>query len=570
MHSREKVLESIRTNTEVSVLIVGAGINGVGAFRDLGLQGIDVLLIEKGDFSSGTSAATSHKAHGGLRYLENGEFRLVRESVQERNLLVRNAPHLVSPSPTTIPIFKLFSGLFNAPFRFLGFRTRPQERGALLIKLGLLFYDAYSRQQARKLGANIIPTHSFHSREKSLKLFPLLNPTICCTATTYDASVILPERLCVEMINDTDAVNQNARAVNYVTLIQAEGENVLVRDEISGECLTLRPKIMVNATGPWIDNTNHRMGKLTRMIGGTKGSHIVLDNPHLFSGICGNEFYFENSDGRMVLIYPLVDKVLVGATDIPYGDPDKAICSDEEIDYFLNMVGKVFPSIRIDRSQIVYHYSGVRPLPSTNTDTPEEVSRDHRIQHIAPDSRLKFPVYCLVGGKWTTFRAFVGQLSDMVLAELNIKRCINTQHIPIGGGRDYPSSAEAYQTWLTDQYLKTGVDFDRLETLFKRYGTYASEIAAFICQGEDRKLCHLASYSSREVVFLAFNEQIVHLVDLLLRRTPLAMLGQAKMESICELADILGDVFGWSPEECQAEIAYTCQYLSERHGVKVN
>jgi glycerol-3-phosphate dehydrogenase len=570
MHSRKKILESIRTNSEVTVLIVGAGINGVGAFRDLGLQGVDVLLIDKGDYSSGTSAATSHKAHGGLRYLENGEFRLVRESVQERNLLVRNAPHLVKPSPTTIPVFKLFSGLFNAPFKFIGYRGRPQERGALLIKLGLIFYDVYSRQQARKFGANPIPSHSFQSREKSLNLFPLLNPTIRCTATTYDAAVVLPERLCVEMINDTQAVNQNARAVNYVTLIEAEGGNVLVRDEVSGECFPIRPKIVVNATGPWIDNTNQRMGKTTRMIGGTKGSHIVLDNPQLFSGIRGNEFYFENSDGRMVLIYPLVDKVLVGATDLPHGDPDQAICSGEEIDYFLNMVGKVFPSVRLDRSQIIYHYSGVRPLPTAKTGVPEDVSRDHSIQHIPKDSGLKFPVYCLVGGKWTTFRAFVEQLSDSVLAELNMKRSISTHHIAIGGGKDYPSSAEAYRTWLTDQEIKTGLAIDRLKALFKRYGTYASEVAAYICQGEDRNMDWLSGYSRREVVFLSTNEQIVHLVDLLVRRTPLAMLGQVKMESIFELVDLLGEVYGWSLDECQAETAYTCQYLTERHGMTLN
>src|SRR5512145_3563699 len=118
--SRQEILKQLRQKPNVTVLIVGAGINGVGTFRDLALQGVDVLLIDRGDFCSGASAASSHMAHGGIRYLENGEFRLVREAVRERNRMIQNAPHIVAPLPTTIPMFKYFSGLFNAPLKFLG------------------------------------------------------------------------------------------------------------------------------------------------------------------------------------------------------------------------------------------------------------------------------------------------------------------------------------------------------------------------------------------------------------------------------------------------------------------
>jgi glycerol-3-phosphate dehydrogenase len=117
--NRADMIANARNNPQVSVLIVGAGINGIGAFRDLALNGVEVLLVDRGDFCSGASAASSHMAHGGIRYLENGEFRLVREAVQERNRMIRNAPHIVQPLPTTIPIFKVFSGLFNAPLKFM-------------------------------------------------------------------------------------------------------------------------------------------------------------------------------------------------------------------------------------------------------------------------------------------------------------------------------------------------------------------------------------------------------------------------------------------------------------------
>ena len=148
--NRSEVFASLKENPEVSVLIIGGGINGIGTFRDLALNGVDVLLVERGDFCSGASSASSHMAHGGIRYLENGEFRLVREAVQERNRLLQNAPHIVKPLPTTIPIFKQFSGLLNAPLKFFGMLDKPSERGSVVIKIGLMLYDAYSRAQRRR------------------------------------------------------------------------------------------------------------------------------------------------------------------------------------------------------------------------------------------------------------------------------------------------------------------------------------------------------------------------------------------------------------------------------------
>src|SRR5678809_1017537 len=141
--NRNEIFLALKNKPKISVLIVGGGINGIGTFRDLALNGVDVLLVEKSDFCSGASSASSHMAHGGIRYLENGEFRLVREAVQERNRLLQNAPHVVKPLPTTIPIFKRFSGLLNAPAKFFKLLDKPSERGSLVIRIGLMMYDAY-------------------------------------------------------------------------------------------------------------------------------------------------------------------------------------------------------------------------------------------------------------------------------------------------------------------------------------------------------------------------------------------------------------------------------------------
>ena len=142
--NREATIEHFMKSPKVTVLIVGAGVNGIGTFRDLALQGVDVLMVDKGDYCSGASSASSHMVHGGIRYLENGEFSLVREAVQERNILIENAPHLVKPLPTVFPIFKIFSGLLNAPFKFLGLLDKPSERGAIVIKIGMTFYDMFT------------------------------------------------------------------------------------------------------------------------------------------------------------------------------------------------------------------------------------------------------------------------------------------------------------------------------------------------------------------------------------------------------------------------------------------
>src|SRR5919197_4520048 len=145
--NRNEIFTALKNKASVSVLIVGGGINGIGTFRDLALQGVDVLLVDKGDFCNGASAGSSHMLHGGIRYLENGEFRLVREAVHERNRLLQNAPHVVKPLPTAIPIFKRFSGLLNAPLKFFGMLDKPFDRGSFIIKLGLMIYDAFTGRQ---------------------------------------------------------------------------------------------------------------------------------------------------------------------------------------------------------------------------------------------------------------------------------------------------------------------------------------------------------------------------------------------------------------------------------------
>jgi glycerol-3-phosphate dehydrogenase len=220
--SERASVQKLRTRRHAQVLIIGGGINGVGTFRDLALQGVDVALVERGDYCQGASGASSHMIHGGIRYLENGEFRLVQESVVERNRLLRIAPHYVKPLQTTIPIFSTFSGVLAAPLRFLTHKQqgRPKERGAFLIKLGLSMYDFFSRD------GGTVPRHEFRGRQRALAELPRLHPDIKYTATYFDASVHNPERLTLDVLQDGEkagAGGRNARASNYVSLVSMTG-----------------------------------------------------------------------------------------------------------------------------------------------------------------------------------------------------------------------------------------------------------------------------------------------------------------------------------------------------------
>lgn len=561
--NREEVLSWLRQSPAVDVLIIGGGINGIGALRDLGLQGADVLLVERGDFCSGASAASSHMVHGGIRYLENGEFRLVREAVQERNRLIQNAPHYVTPLPTVIPLFKWFSGLFNSAFKFLGWLEKPAERGAVVIKAGLIMYDAYTGKQ----GA--VPRHRLIMRRKSLAQFPDLNPRIIGTAHYYDGSMPSPERICIDLLADVVRDSAQARFVNYVGAVGGEGETVRLRDELSGETFTLRPQIVINAAGPWIDLTNQALGRESRLMGGTKGSHLVLDHPQLRQAIGDNEFFFENKDGRITLIFPLLDKVIVGTSDIFIDHPDDARCTEAEVDYFLDMIDVVFPAIELSREHIVFRFSGVRPLPAANAKTAGQVSRDHSIEVIEAGAALRYPILSLVGGKWTTFRAFAEQVTDVTLARLGRQRRQSTANLPIGGGRDYPSTASDRSRWCATVAAATGLPAERLALLLGRYGTRAADVAAFIAAGADAPLAAAPDFSRREIAYLVTHEMVGRLDDVLLRRTLLGMLGQTTPSLVVELAATAGEAAGWAEARQQAEIERTRHIFADRHGVEL-
>jgi glycerol-3-phosphate dehydrogenase len=383
--SRESMLADLRANPKVQVIVIGGGINGISTFRELALQGVRVLLVDRGDFCGACSSAPSRMIHGGLRYLENGEIGLVRESLRERDLLLRNAPHFVRPLPTTVPIHHVFSGLLNSAFNLLRLRSKPAERGALAVKAGLILYDTLVGSR------RLLPKHTFRGRKKSEALWPDLPPTVRFTATYYDAWISHPERLGIELVQDGLGANPEAIAINHVGVTGRDGTRIALKDALTGDEVAVEADLIVNATGAWLDETNSIISpegeRSAPLVGGTKGSHLILDHPELLRALNGHMVYFENVDGRVCIVFPYLGRVLLGSTDIRIDTPGAVRCEDDEVDYVLKSLSYVFPDIAVRPEQIVYRYRRRCPGPSQDGATGRNAGPADRGWRVLPAGR---------------------------------------------------------------------------------------------------------------------------------------------------------------------------------------
>jgi glycerol-3-phosphate dehydrogenase len=549
---------------EVDVVILGAGINGAGLFRDLCAQGVTCLIVDKGDFGSGTSAAPSRLIHGGLKYLETGEFGLVAQSTLERNLLLKNAPHCVSPLPTIIPIFSWTKGIWAALRTLFGSKSAPRSRGAILIKIGLAIYDYYGSRN------RVMPRHRMVGRRRALKEIPALTKSIVATGTYYDAKISQPERLVFELVSDGLEANARSAALNYTSLVSTSEGVLTFKPEQAGASFSVRPKLVINAAGPWIDHVNGLLGAPSKLIGGTKGSHILLRHDPLVKSLAGQMIYFEADDGRICLVYDYLGLALIGSTDIPADNPDTVHCDPKEIDYLLESVRTLLPGLSFDREQIVYAYSGIRPLPASNASIPGLISRDHSAPVSEPAGSRPFAIISLVGGKWTTFRGFAEEVADMVLKRLGRSRIVSTRALPIGGGKNYPTDARSRADWLSDGQSASGVDKVRLDELLSRYGTKAAEVAGHEAKtGDKGERLGARAYSGSEIDYIARNELVVHLTDIVMRRTPLAITASLNKTDLETIAAIAGEAFGWDAQRISDEIQSAVETLAEKNRLQL-
>jgi glycerol-3-phosphate dehydrogenase len=372
------------------VVIIGAGINGAGIARDAAMRGLKVLLIEKGEPGEGTTVASTRLIHGGLRYLEHFEFGLVHESLREREILLRIAPHLVRPLAIAIPIYK------------------QSKRGWLTIRAGMILYDLLSWGKS-------LPRHRMLSRAETLNRWAGLNPDgLIGSALYYDAQVEFPERLVMDNVLSAREFGAEVLTHTRVTKLVVEDGKVSGVEFVREEGQFAEASVVINAAGPWIDQVLERVVvKSPKLIGGTKGSHIVVPP---FPGAPANAIYLEaRSDGRPIFIIPWNKLYLIGTTDVRFeGDPDDVRCEPWEIDYLLSETNLALPGAHLTRDSIVDTYSGVRPLPVTNDKDEQSITRRHFIrQHPQLPNLLS-----IVGGKLTTYRSLAEECVDLIFQKL--------------------------------------------------------------------------------------------------------------------------------------------------------
>tara|TARA_R110001592_G_scaffold41995_2_gene136625 strand:- start:294 stop:1604 length:1311 start_codon:yes stop_codon:yes gene_type:complete len=435
-----------------------------------------------------------------------------------------------------------------------------------MIKIGLMLYDWLSRK------SRSMPAHKFVSGRKLRAMSPSITPDARFGAIYYDAWVKYPERLGVEMILDTEADCPDARAFSYVGVEKVDGADIHWRDRLTGEAGAITPDLVVNATGAWVDFTNQALAgdqanNTPRFVRGTKGSHLMIRNAQLANALGDQMVYYENADGRICIAFNYLGVSLVGSTDILIDDPELARCEASEKDYMLSALRFVFPDIDVARDDIVHVFTGVRPLPVSDADATGRISRDHSHREQEPDEERTFPVISLIGGKWTTFRVFGEEITDVVLKRLGRKRRCRTTDLCIGGGRDFPPVGKDQQRWLDTVLGDLTMDRQVFERLVERYGSRAVDVARF-CQAEkDAPLNAVPTYSQREIEFLIRNENVRSLSDIVLRRTAIGLEGGISQNLIDEIGDLMATVLGWSNADLDRHKSLLTDEMGKKHSI---
>ena len=515
-------MSEVHQSDDFDLVVIGAGINGAGVTRDAAMRGLKVCLLDKGDMGGGTTSWSTRLIHGGLRYLEHGEFGLVRESLRERETLLKIAPHLVRPLPILIPVYK------NA------------RRGKLQIRAGMILYDLLSYDKT-------LPRHQILSRDETLQRAPGINPEGLTSAAVYcDAQAEFAERLVLENVLDAQAKGAQVLTYAHVTRISTEnGKASGVEFSANGQSKTVRSSFVINAAGPWVDELLKTTGETNRLLGGTKGSHIVVGS---FEGAPPLALYVEaQTDGRPFFIIPWNGNYLIGTTDIHFsGNPDQVRCTEEEIKYLLAETNHVLPTVELRRSDILYSYSGVRPLPFTENQDERRITRRHFIRQ-----HPEFPnVYSLVGGKLTTYRHLAEECVDLILNKLGKSRVkCTTADVLLPG-------ASSLDSLCTEPRSSASVDPAITERLLCIYGSRTRDLMELCTR--DAQLSQPLNASSQvlagEVVFAFESEMAQTLVDCLSRRTMCGLNGDLGIEEAKAAAAIGQQFLGWSDERAQREI----------------
>jgi glycerol-3-phosphate dehydrogenase len=526
-------------DTHHDLLIVGGGITGACIAWDAALRGLRVALVERRDFGGATSAATSKLIHGGLRYLRQGEFALVRESLHERRVLERIAPHQVYPIPFLIPTYR-------------------GRQGRVPLTLGMIVYEllAYDRGQA-DLGDKPTPPHRTLTHQEVLRMEPGVRPDdLTGGVLYYDCQVHSPERLTLEFV--LSAAHRGAQTANRAEVqdFLVEGGRVCgarVKDQLSGGIVEIRAPVVVNAAGPWADLLVRTLGRAgperARRVIRSKGIHVVTRPVTR-----GNALVLITREGRHVFLIPWREHTLIGTTDTPYsGHPDDLSVTAQEISELLGEVNSAYPSARLALEDVLVFYVGLRPLVDQEGggDT-YHASRRYEIHDHGEEGRAG--LLTVVGGKYTTSRSLARKVVDRVFGALGQESppC-RTETLPLLGG-----NVGAYAAFLQRVLATEGgtLAAPLLENLVRTYGTRCGELIqlvkaeAHLGRPLDPDLPEIGA----QVIHAVRREMALHLSDVVFRRTGLGAVRPPCSSALKRACDLMARELGWGRARRNAEI----------------
>jgi glycerol-3-phosphate dehydrogenase len=504
------------------VVVIGGGINGVAVARQCARAGKHTLLIEQNDFASGVTSRSTRIIHGGLRYLEHGEFDLVRESLREREKLLRERSHLVHP------------------MHFLLALNETSQRSAMKVRAGLWLYQRMAGKPPRK--------DSSEMEQKQLER--ALDAGHRWSFFNYeDAQCEFPERVVAEWLMeavDAGAVVRNHTEVLAIDVAHGRTRGVLLRDQLTGRDARVDAGWVINCSGPWADRVCQRSAirMVKPMVGGVRGSHIVLPR---FPGSPSAAIYTEAADGRPIFVLPWNDQILVGTTEVAdSGDPAQTVPSSGEIGYLVRSVAQLFPKAKLSAHSVKHAFAGVRPLPYSPENRPSAVTRRHILHDHIEDGAAH--MLSVIGGKLTTAASLARECARKIGLDAQ-----EPNTMAVGPG-------PALDPVLDDAVLEIArigaVSEETARGMVEWHGKRAPDIARMALVSAELRapICPHTSHVIAEVVEAYRREFAITLGDVLLRRVPVA-LGACWSESCSREAALrIGTVLGWNDQTMGANL----------------
>ena len=534
---RAEAIDALKVK-ELDILVIGGGIVGTGSALDAVTRGLSVGLVEARDWASGTSSRSSKLVHGGIRYLEQLDFRLVREALTERGLLLqRLAPHLVKPVKFLYPL-----------------SSRVIER--FYVGTGMLLYDIFSYTGGRPPG---VPHHKHMSKGQVRRAVPsLAAETIVGGITYYDAQVD-DARYVATLARTASFYGAHVASRMRVEGFLKVGERVVgvrVHDLEGGERFEIHAKQVVNATGVWTDDTQAMVGERGQFkVRASKGIHLLVPRDRFHSSM-GLLLRTEKS---VLFVIPWGRHWLIGTTDTDWHlDKAHPAATAADIDYLLEHVNSVL-SVKLTKEDVEGVYAGLRPLLAGESEQTSKLSREHIVAHSVPG------LVVVAGGKWTTYRVMAKDAIDEAAAALDGK-------VPASATADIPLlGAEGYlAAWNKRAKIARafGVHPVRIEHLLNRYGTLTDDLLDLIRQTPSlgHPLPGADDYLEAEVVYAASHESALHLEDVLARRTRISIEAWDRGVSAAPVAArLMGEVLGWDEARVTEEVSnYLKRVTAER------